>query len=165
MRQFRDGELNILVTTAVVEVGIDVPNATVMLIEGADRFGLSQLHQFRGRVGRGEYKSYCILMSENPSQLAQERLSALERTRDGFELAEIDLNLRGPGAFFGIRQSGFLRLKMAALTDKPMLDLTRSEAMRVLEEDPELNSEAFKPLALEVARFEERMKGLSVEST
>ena len=165
MRQFRDGELDILVTTAVVEVGIDVPNATVMLIEGADRFGLSQLHQFRGRVGRGEHKSYCILMSENPSSQAQERLSALERTRDGFELAEIDLDLRGPGAFFGTRQSGFLKLKMAELSDRPMLETARQEATKLLEEDPELSSERLRPLALEVARFEERMKGLSTENT
>ena len=99
MRQFRDGALDILVTTAVVEVGIDVPNATVMLIEGADRFGLSQLHQFRGRVGRGEHKSYCILMSENPSNLAQERLSALERTRDGFELGGNRPELAGARRF------------------------------------------------------------------
>ena len=138
MRQFRDRELDILVTTAVVEVGIDVPNATVMLIEGADRFGLSQLHQFRGRVGRGEHKSYCILMSENPSSQAQERLSALERTRDGFELAEIDLNLRGPGDFFGTRQSGLPNLKMAQLSDRDLLDVARREATRIMEEDPEL---------------------------
>ena len=138
MRQFRDRALDILVTTAVVEVGIDVPNATVMLIEGADRFGLSQLHQFRGRVGRGEHKSYCILMSENPSNLALERLSALERTRDGFELAEIDLNLRGPGDFFGTRQSGLPNLRMAQLSDRDLLDQARQEALRIMEEDPEL---------------------------
>ncbi len=159
MRQFRDGELDILVTTAVVEVGIDVPNATVMLIEGADRFGLSQLHQFRGRVGRGEHKSYCILMSENPSNLAQERLSALERTRDGFELAEIDLNLRGPGDFFGTRQSGLPNLRMAQLSDRDLLDLARQEATRIMEEDPDLEAARHAGLAGQVARFMERVSG------
>ena len=159
MRQFRDGELDILITTAVVEVGIDVPNATVMLIEGADRFGLSQLHQFRGRVGRGEHKSYCILMSENPSHQALERLSALERTRDGFELAEIDLNLRGPGDFFGTRQSGLPNLRMAQLSDRDLLDLARREALRIMEEDPELERDRHAGLARQVARFMEQVSG------
>ncbi len=159
MRQFRDAELDILVTTAVVEVGIDVPNATVMLIEGADRFGLSQLHQFRGRVGRGEHKSYCILMSENPSNLAQERLSALERTRDGFELAEIDLNLRGPGDFFGTRQSGLPNLRMAKLSDRDLLDLARQEATSIMEKDPDLVANGHAGLAAQVARFMEQVSG------
>ena len=159
MRQFRDGELDVLVTTAVVEVGIDVPNATVMLIEGADRFGLSQLHQFRGRVGRGEHKSYCILMSENLSNMAQERLSALERTRDGFQLAEIDLNLRGPGDFFGTRQSGLPNLRMARLSDRDLLDLARGEATRIMGEDPEMASSEHSALAAQVARFTERVSG------
>jgi ATP-dependent DNA helicase RecG len=159
MRQFRDGELEILVSTAVVEVGIDVPNATVMLIEGADRFGLSQLHQFRGRVGRGEHKSYCILMSENPSGPAQERLSALERTRDGFELAEIDLNLRGPGDFFGTRQSGLPALRMAQLSDRDLLDLARQEAMRIMEEDPDLELDRHAGLSAQVARFMQQVSG------
>ena len=159
MRQFRDRQLDVLVTTAVVEVGIDVPNATVMLIEGADRFGLSQLHQFRGRVGRGEHKSYCILMSENPSNLAQERLSALERTRDGFELAEIDLNLRGPGDFFGTRQSGLPSLRMAQLSDRDLLDQARQEAMKIMEEDPELEHDRHAGLAAQVARFMEQVSG------
>ncbi len=159
MRQFRDADLDILVSTAVVEVGIDVPNATVMMIEGADRFGLSQLHQFRGRVGRGEYKSYCILMSENLSGMAQERLSALERTRDGFELAEIDLNLRGPGDFFGTRQSGLPNLRMARLSDRDLLDLARQEATRIMEEDPDLESERHTGLAAQVARFMQQVSG------
>ena len=159
MRQFRDRELDVLVTTAVVEVGIDVPNATVMLIEGADRFGLSQLHQFRGRVGRGEHKSYCILMSENLSSMAQERLSALERTRDGFQLAEIDLELRGPGDFFGTRQSGLPNLRMARLSDRDLLDLARGEASRIMDEDPEMAGEAYSALAAQVARFTERVSG------
>ena len=157
MRQFRDGETDILVTTAVVEVGIDVPNATVMLIEGADRFGLSQLHQFRGRVGRGEHKSYCILMSENPSAMAQERLSALQRTRDGFQLAEVDLELRGPGDFFGTRQSGLPNLRMAQLSDRDLLDLARQEAASIIEEDPALALAEHQALAAHVARFLERV--------
>jgi ATP-dependent DNA helicase RecG len=159
MRRFRDGELDMLVTTAVVEVGIDVPNATVMLIEGADRFGLSQLHQFRGRVGRGEHRSYCILMSDNPSHLAQERLSALERTRDGFELAEIDLNLRGPGDFFGTRQSGLPNLRMARLSDRDLLDLARWEASRIMEDDPELEADSHAGISAQVARFMEKVSG------
>ena len=157
MRRFRDGETDILVTTAVVEVGIDVPNATVMLIEGADRFGLSQLHQFRGRVGRGEHKSYCILTSETPSQLAQERLSALERTRDGFQLAEVDLEMRGPGDFFGTRQSGLPSLRMAQLSDRDLLDMARHEATSIIEKDPELALEEHATLAAQVARFMERV--------
>ena len=157
MRQFRDGELDILVTTAVVEVGIDVPNATVMLIEGADRFGLSQLHQFRGRVGRGEHQSYCILMSENASGIAQERLSALQRTQDGFQLAEVDLEMRGPGDFFGTRQSGLPNLRMAQLSDRELLDLARKEANAIIEEDPTLALEKHAALAGQMARFMERV--------
>ena len=157
MRQFRDGELDILVTTAVVEVGIDVPNATVMLIEGAERFGLSQLHQFRGRVGRGEHQSYCILMSENTSGIAQERLSALQRTQDGFQLAEVDLEMRGPGDFFGTRQSGLPNLRMAQLSDRELLDLARKEANAIIEEDPALELEKHAPLAGQMARFMERV--------
>ena len=157
MRQFRDGELDILVTTAVVEVGIDVPNATIMLIEGADRFGLSQLHQFRGRVGRGEHKSYCILISENASGNARERLTALEQTQDGFQLAEVDLELRGPGDFFGTRQSGLPNLRMAQLSDRELLDLARKEANAIIEEDPTLELEQHAPLAGQMARFMERV--------
>lgn len=157
MRSFRDGDTDVLVTTAVVEVGIDVPNATVMLIEGADRFGLSQLHQFRGRVGRGEHRSYCILMSDDPSETGRERLQALESTRDGFELAEIDLRLRGPGDFFGTRQSGLPSLRMARLTDLDILELARDEANRIMEWDPGLEAEEHAVLAEQVARFTERV--------
>ena len=157
MRQFRDGELDILVTTAVVEVGIDVPNATVMLIEGADRFGLSQLHQFRGRVGRGEHQSYCILMSENASGNARERLAALQQTTDGFQLAEVDLEMRGPGDFFGTRQSGLPNLRMAQLSDRELLDLARKEANAIIEEDPTLGLEKHAALAGQMARFMERV--------
>jgi ATP-dependent DNA helicase RecG len=157
MRQFRDGALDILVSTPVVEVGIDVANATVMLIEGADRFGLAQLHQFRGRVGRGEYKSYCLLLSDAPSGAAQERLSALERIHDGFQLAEVDLELRGPGDFFGTRQSGLPSLRLAQLSDRHLLTVAREEAARLMEQDPNLEAPQHSELAAQVARFLERV--------
>jgi ATP-dependent DNA helicase RecG len=135
MQSFRDGKLDILVSTPVVEVGIDVPNATVMLVEAADRFGLSQLHQFRGRVGRGQKKSYCLLLAENPSPEGSERLKAIEETQDGFALAEKDLELRGPGEFFGTRQSGLPDLRMARLSDTPLLELARNEAIALFQRD------------------------------
>jgi ATP-dependent DNA helicase RecG len=138
MRSFRDGELDILVSTAVVEVGIDVPNATVMVIEGADRFGLSQLHQFRGRVRRSTEQAYCFLLSDNPSEEAQERLEIVANVNDGFRLAEEDLRLRGPGEYFGTRQSGLPDLRVAKLTDVELIETARREATRLLGEDPEL---------------------------
>ena len=161
MRQFRDAELDILVSTAVVEVGIDVANATVMLIEGADRFGLSQLHQFRGRVGRGEHKSYCILLSDDPSEVAKERLAALEQIDDGFKLAEVDLELRGPGDFFGTRQSGLPDLKMARLSDRELLTVAREEASRLIEQDPELAAPEHAGLAKRITRFLDRVSNES----
>ena len=153
MRQFREGEIDILVSTAVVEVGIDVANATVMLIEGADRFGLAQLHQFRGRVGRGEHKSYCILLADSPSEGARERLAALENIHDGFQLAEVDLELRGPGDFFGTRQSGLPNLRMAQLSDRKLLETAREKAAKVKESDPELSAPEHAGLASQVSRF------------
>ena len=160
LRQFGEGGFDVLVTTAVVEVGIDVPNATIMLIEGAERFGLAQLHQFRGRVGRGEHKSYCLLLpSETGADIgvaAKERLSALERTHDGFELAEIDLELRGPGDFFGTRQSGLPALRMARFSDRGLLESARELASRIAAEDPELSAPRHAPLAAQVARFASR---------
>lgn len=152
MQQFRSGELDILVSTPVVEVGIDVPNATVMMVESADRFGLAQLHQFRGRVGRGEAQSYCILMAENPSVIGKQRLDIIEKTQDGFVLAEADLNIRGPGEFFGTRQSGLPDLRMAKLTDVGILELARREAISLFEKDPDLKQKEYKLLAQEVAR-------------
>jgi ATP-dependent DNA helicase RecG len=152
MHHFRSDELDILVSTPVVEVGIDVPNATVMLVESADRFGLSQLHQFRGRVGRGQEQSYCILLAENPSEVGRERLDIIEKIHDGFQLAEEDLRLRGPGEFFGTRQSGIPDLRMAKLSDVALLELARAEAIRLFEIDPALEKPEHHPLAEELAR-------------
>jgi ATP-dependent DNA helicase RecG len=153
MTRFRDGQTDILVSTPVVEVGIDVPNASVMLIEAADRFGLAQLHQFRGRVGRGAHASYCLLLADSPSEDARERLSILERTTDGFELAEADLRIRGPGDFFGTRQSGLPELRVAGLGDRDLLIKTRQEAERILTLDPTLERAEDAALAKEVSRF------------
>ena len=138
MRRFRDGELDILVATSVIEVGIDIPNATVMVIEDADRFGLSQLHQFRGRVGRGIHQSYCYVLSADASIQAQERLEVFQATDDGFRLAEEDLRLRGPGDFFGVRQSGMPELRVADLNDTRLVELSRSLATKLWESDPYL---------------------------
>ncbi len=152
MRSFRSGELKILVATPVVEVGIDVPNATVMLVESADRFGLSQLHQFRGRVGRGQEQSYCMLLAENPSEEGQERLKVIEEVHDGFKLAEEDLRLRGPGEFFGTRQSGLPDLRMAKLSDIALLEIARAEATKLFQQDPELKKPVHNLLVRELAR-------------
>jgi ATP-dependent DNA helicase RecG len=133
MSRFKRGEIDVLVATTVIEVGVDVPNATVMVIEHAERFGLAQLHQLRGRVGRGAAKSYCILMTgPRVSPLAEERLNAMVRTQDGFELAELDLTLRGPGEFFGTRQAGLPDFRVANLVrDRKLLELAKREAARV----------------------------------
>lgn len=153
MRAFGAGELNILVATSVVEVGIDVPNATVIMIEGAERFGLAQLHQFRGRVGRGEWPSYCILVSDVAEGEGVRRLEALENNTDGFALAQIDLELRGPGDFFGTRQSGLPPLQTAELSDLRTLEDAREAAKAVFREDPELSAPEHKELAAQVAAF------------
>jgi len=151
MSAFARGELDILVATSVVEVGIDVPNATVMLVEGAERFGLAQLHQFRGRVGRGEHPSYCLLVAESASAEAEERLRAVESTTDGFVLAQKDLELRGPGEFLGTRQSGLPDLKMASIADLRLLERVREAAGRLLETDPALQKPEHRLLARRVA--------------
>jgi ATP-dependent DNA helicase RecG len=152
MHRFRKGELHILVATPVIEVGIDVPNATVMLVESADRFGLSQLHQFRGRVGRGTDQSYCMLLAENPSLVGVQRLDIIERVYDGFKLAEEDLRLRGPGEFFGTRQSGLPDLRMARLSDVALLEAARTEATTLFSSDPRLNRPEHAALVRELAR-------------
>src|SRR5690606_14874922 len=129
MQAFRDGEVAVLVATSVIEVGVDVPNATVMVIEDADRFGLAQLHQLRGRVGRGAAASYCLLIAEPRTAEAEERLRALERTNDGFAIAEQDLKLRGPGEIFGTRQHGLPDLRVAdPIRDLKLLEVARKEA-------------------------------------
>ena len=153
MAGFQRGELDILVSTPVIEVGIDNQNATVILIDGADRFGLAQLHQFRGRVGRGEHPSYCLLMSDFPSPEARERLEVMERMSDGFAVAEEDLRFRGPGDYFGTRQSGLPDLRMARLSDQDILALARQEASALLTEDPNLELPQHQALAQGLARF------------
>lgn len=152
MESFRKRELDILVSTPVIEVGVDIPNATVMMVESADRFGLSQLHQFRGRVGRGQAQSYCLLIAENPSELGRERLDIIENIQDGFKLAEEDLKLRGPGEFFGTRQSGLPDLRMARLSDTALLELAREEAIALFKKDPDMVKEEHRLLAREVTR-------------
>jgi ATP-dependent DNA helicase RecG len=139
MREFKDGVLDILVSTTVIEVGIDVPNASVMLIEHAERFGLSQLHQLRGRVGRGPWKSYCILLAGSLSEDGRRRIEAMTSTSDGFRIAEVDLELRGPGDFFGTRQSGLPEFRVAdLLRDGAMLEEARREAFALVQADPKL---------------------------
>ena len=153
MGQFHNGDLDVLISTPVVEVGIDVPNASVMMVESADRFGLAQLHQFRGRVGRGEHKSYCLLLADDPSETARERLTAIERIHDGFQLAEVDLELRGPGDLFGTRQSGLPDLRVARLSDRDLLTQARDEAARLLKKRPDLSSPDLQPLVRQLSRF------------
>ena len=153
MAAFHRGETDVLVSTSVVEVGIDVPNATVMLVEGANRFGLAQLHQFRGRVGRGAHESACILVADSATPEAEERLGAMTETNDGFVLAQKDLELRGPGEFFGTRQSGLPDLKMADVMDLATLQQAREEAGLVFGEDPGLEAPEHRLLAWRVDQF------------
>ncbi|NIM92468.1 MAG: ATP-dependent DNA helicase RecG [Anaerolineales bacterium] len=153
MQGFRSGQYDILVSTSVVEVGVDIPNATVMLIEGANRFGLAQLHQFRGRVGRDESLAYCLLIPDTTDNADNERLKAMESTQDGFELAEIDLNHRGPGDFLGTRQSGFAELRMARITDIHLIEKAREAAKGIFAKDPDLMSPEHQALAEVMLRF------------
>jgi ATP-dependent DNA helicase RecG len=154
MTKFKNGHIQLLVATTVIEVGIDIPNASVMVVEHAERFGLSQLHQLRGRIGRGRYASKCILMAPyRSSEEAQRRLRAMEKTSDGFKIAEEDLSLRGPGEFFGIRQSGFPDFRVAHLVrDTPILMEARKEAFRLMEEDPDLRDSSHRPLREELGK-------------
>ncbi|MBX4187782.1 MAG: DNA helicase RecG, partial [Candidatus Doudnabacteria bacterium] len=138
MRQFKDKEIDILVSTSVVEVGVDVPNATVMMIEGAERFGLAQLHQFRGRVGRSVHQSYCFLFSDDTNAVQNPRLAAMVQSSDGFELAQKDLNIRGSGDLYGTEQSGY-KFKVATLSNLPLVERSRKYAQDILDKNYELD--------------------------
>jgi ATP-dependent DNA helicase RecG len=142
MQRFIDGEANILVATTVIEVGVNVPNASVMLIESSERFGLSQLHQLRGRVGRGAEQSYCILLgSHTQSNESKRRMDIMCSTNDGFKIAEEDMQMRGPGDLYGTKQSGILKFRLAdILVDKDILEETRIEALKVVKEDPDIQN-------------------------
>lgn len=159
MDEFRSGQSQILVSTSVIEVGVDVPNSTIMLIEGANRFGLAQLHQFRGRVGRGEHKSFCLLMTESTdgqpisAEDISERLKVMESTTDGFVLAEKDLEIRGPGDFMGTRQAGYQELHMAQLSDLGMIASARNEADKLFKSDPNLEKPDHVLLKARLASF------------
>jgi len=160
MLKFRDKKFDILVSTTVVEVGVDVPNATVMLIEGADRFGLAQLHQLRGRVGRGAEKSYCLLIPTHEDKTENERLQAMAESTDGFFLAEKDLQIRGPGEFLGTRQSGYASsLRMASITDVELIEKARMQAQNVFGKDPDLIKPEHALLAEALGRFWGEGKG------
>ncbi len=153
MSQFSLNELSILVSTTVVEVGVDVKNATVMMIENAERFGLSTLHQLRGRVGRGEHKSYCILVSDHSGDNTEQRLSTMCRTNNGFEIADMDLKLRGPGDFFGNRQHGLPQLAIADFSDTQTLAQSQEAAELLLDISPDLSDDATRALRAEVCRL------------
>jgi ATP-dependent DNA helicase RecG len=153
MTRFRAGEIDVLVATTVIEVGIDVPNATVMVIDAADRFGLSQLHQLRGRVGRGAEVSHCLLIADPPTDDAEQRLRAMTHTASGFEIAEMDLRMRGPGEFFGVRQHGLPQLKIADITKEiELLQVARDDALAMLEADPKLTAPTHKHLRDELIK-------------
>ena len=158
MERFIKGETSVLVSTTVIEVGVNVPNATLMIIENADRFGLAGLHQLRGRVGRGNKKSYCVLVSDNKSEKAMKRLDVIRSTSDGYEIAEKDLLLRGPGEFFrqnhdnNLRQSGGFDFKYAGeFSDTSLFEAAFSTAKEIIKEDPELMKTEHLPLRNEIA--------------
>ena len=163
MRSFSEGEIDLLVSTTVIEVGVNVPNATVMMIENAERFGLSQLHQLRGRVGRGSDKAYCILVSDNQGDTTRQRLSVMCRTNDGFRIADEDLRLRGPGDFFGSRQSGLPEMKIVGMSGMEMLEDTQEAAREILEKDPQLSDPEHRSLRGEVGRLFARTGGAQLQ--
>ena len=154
MESFSNGETQLLVSTTVIEVGVDVPNAVIMVIENAERFGLSQLHQLRGRIGRGQYKSTCILITDAKNDTAQRRMKVMETTTDGFKIADEDLKLRGPGEFFGSRQHGLPEMKIAdMLEDRSTLEETQRAAKEIVARDPELSSPESTALKNEIQRL------------
>ncbi|NNE56417.1 MAG: ATP-dependent DNA helicase RecG, partial [Flavobacteriales bacterium] len=166
MEQFVAGKTQVMVSTTVIEVGVDVPNASVMIIESAERFGLSQLHQLRGRVGRGAEQSYCILMTgKKLSKDSITRIETMCRTSDGFQVAEVDLQLRGPGDIMGTQQSGILDLKIANIAqDQQLLQAARQAAERILDEDYELKMPAHASLVSQLNAFMKDKKGWSLIS-
>ncbi len=152
MERVRNREIDVLVATPVIEVGVDIPNATVMMIMSANRFGLAQLHQLRGRVGRGEDESYCVLMSNTNGEFANERITAVLDNSDGFKLAEEDLRIRGPGDYMGTRQSGWDELKVATIDDVDLLQIARREASDLLVDGTLDKLNANVALAIELER-------------
>jgi ATP-dependent DNA helicase RecG len=161
MESFSSGQFDVLVTTSVAEVGVNVPNATVMIIEGANRFGLAQLHQFRGRVGRGEHASYCLLISDTNSEEARERLQVMESTTDGFKLAEMDWKLRGAGDLIGTRQSGGNHLQLVQEMTPQLVEVAQREARTIYEEDPSLALEQHALLAERVRLLQDERSDVS----
>lgn len=154
MEDFRSGKYQLLISTTVIEVGVDVPNATIMVVQDADRFGLAQLHQLRGRIGRGQHASYCIFLGQSESQSAQRKLKAIARLSDGFEVAEEDLEIRGPGDYYGTRQAGMPELKVAnLLTDRELLIQAKQDSNVILREDPELKRPQHRLLKTMVSEF------------
>ena len=163
MQAFSSGELDLLVATTVIEVGVDVPNATIMMIENAERFGLSQLHQLRGRIGRGNKHSYCIMVSDNQSDTTRQRLSVMCRTNDGFRIADEDLRLRGPGDFFGSRQHGLPELKVAGMSDMELMASTQHYAVKILKDDPHLTAREHRGLLFEIRRLYNKAGGKQLQ--
>ena len=147
MQEFKEGKINVLISTTVIEVGVNVPNATLMIIESAERFGLAALHQLRGRVGRGDKQSYCILKYNTTTQVAKQRMEIMQKTNDGFVIAEKDLELRGTGEFFGTKQHGIPEFKIANLfEDMEILKRVQSIAIKIQQEDPNLTSDKNKKI-------------------